>query len=233
MDDLAATDGLAFRDRAVLIADTLVLADLHLGQAEASRVELPVGNGRDVRDRLGSLLDATEPATVVFAGDLLHSFDTVPFAVTRTLDAVVDEARERDVEPVAIAGNHDTMLDTVWDGDIRGEYRVGDTVVCHGHVEPDADAARYVLGHDHPTIEVESRRRPCYLVGDEQYRGASVVVLPAFSRLPRGVAVNDMRASDFQSPLVTDLDALAPVVWDADAGETLAFPPLGAFRHRL
>jgi len=233
MDDLAATAGLTFRDRAVLVDDVLVLADLHLGQAEASRVDLPVGNGRDVRERLGALLDATEPSTVVVAGDLLHSFDTVPFAVTRTLEGLVDVVRQRDVDPVALEGNHDTMLETVWDGEIRGEYRVGDTVVCHGHVEPEAEAGRYVVGHDHPTIEVENRRRPCYLVGDDQYRAASVVVLPSFSRLPRGVAVNDMTARDFQSPLVTDVDSLAPIVWDADAGETLTFPPLESFRHRL
>jgi metallophosphoesterase superfamily enzyme len=58
-------------------------------------------------------------------------------------------------------------------------------------------------------------------------------MLPAFNRLIRGVEINDMRAGDFMSPLVTDADAFAPVVFDDGHGETLSFPPLGEFRNRL
>jgi putative SbcD/Mre11-related phosphoesterase len=229
----SAVDGVAFRDRAVVIDDVLILADLHLGQADSARLELPVGNGADVVERLQSLLDAVEPATLVLAGDLLHSFTTVPHSVSRPLDGIAEAAASRDVECIALEGNHDTMLDSIWGGELRGEYRLGDTVVCHGHVEPAAAADRYVVGHDHPTIELEGRRRACYLAGDGVYDGADVLVLPAFSRLPRGVAVNEMGARDFQSPLVRDADAFAPIVWDDDAGQPLGFPRLGAFRHRL
>jgi hypothetical protein len=42
-----------------------------------------------------------------------------------------------------------------------------------------------------------------------------------------------MRTADFDSPLVTDADAFRPFVWDADAQETLRFPPLGEFRDLL
>jgi hypothetical protein len=42
-----------------------------------------------------------------------------------------------------------------------------------------------------------------------------------------------MWAQDFQSPFVTDANALQPVIWDPDADETLAFPPLGKFRRML
>jgi hypothetical protein len=42
-----------------------------------------------------------------------------------------------------------------------------------------------------------------------------------------------MSAGDFMSPLVTDADALAPTIRDSDAEQTLEFPPLGEFRHRL
>ena len=229
----AAIDGVTFRDRAVVLDDTLVLADLHLGQGESSRLELPVGNGADVRERIERLLDAVAPSALVLAGDLLHSFTTVPHTVTAPLDGIVAAAASRGIECIALEGNHDTMLDTIWDGDLRGEYRIGETLVCHGHVDPAGSADRYVVAHDHPTIELQGRRRPCYLAGDGVYEGSDLLVLPAFSRLPRGVAVNEMRASDFQSPLVTDPDALAPIVWDEDAGEPLGFPRLGSLRHRL
>ncbi len=125
------------------------------------------------------------------------------------------------------------MLDSVWDGPTETEYWVGDTVVCHGHEAPDADAGRYVVGHDHPTISIEGQRRPCYLVGSDQFRGSDVVMLPSFNRLNAGVEVNEMRAGDFQSPLITDADRLEPVVWDESGRETLSFPPLGEFRRML
>jgi hypothetical protein len=128
------------------------------------------------------------------------------------------------------------MLDAVWDGPTPTAFRVGDTVVCHGHEPPATDPAeveRFVVGHDHPTITIEGQRRPCYLAGDGVYEGADLVMAPSFNRLVSGVEVNGMRAGDFQSPLVTDADALAPVVRDEAGDETLTFPPLGEFRHRL
>jgi hypothetical protein len=58
-------------------------------------------------------------------------------------------------------------------------------------------------------------------------------MLPAFSRLPAGVAVNEMYAADFQSPLVEGTDGLRPVVRDEAADRTHEFPPLDEFRRLL
>ena len=138
---------------------------------------------------------------------------------------------EFQIDPAAVRGNHDAMLGSVWSGRVHDAYRVGDVVICHGHEVPDADAERYVVGHDHPAIEIEGRRRPCFLRGP--YGDAEVVVLPAFTRLAAGAVVNGMSARDFRTDLVTDADALRPMVYDADAGETLQFPPLGEFRRML
>jgi hypothetical protein len=96
-----------------------------------------------------------------------------------------------------------------------------------------ADADLYLVGHDHPAISIEGRKRPCFLYGPDSYRGGDVLMLPAFSRLAAGATVNGMRTSDFQSPLVTDADALRPVVYDPDREEALSFPPLGEFRRLL
>jgi metallophosphoesterase superfamily enzyme len=134
---------------------------------------------------------------------------------------------------VVTPGNHDTLLDAVWSGPTEQEYRLGETVICHGHVEPEQDAQRYIIGHDHPTIEIEGKRRPCLLAGEGLYNGADLVVLPSFNKLVRGVRINEMSAGEFMSPLVTDADALAPTIRDSEAEQTLEFPPLGEFRHRL
>jgi hypothetical protein len=232
LDGLDAT----FRDAAVYLhgPDALVLADVHVGMDEASAVEFPLGERRDLAERLSALVEAFEPATVAFAGDLLHSFGRASVGTEETVSSLVAACRGAGARVVVVRGNHDTMLDAVWSGDVHDEYALADgTLVCHGHEAPGGDAPLYVVGHDHPAIAIEGQRRPCYLYGPGAYRGGDVLVLPAFTRLAAGAEVNGMAASDFQSPLVPDADALRPIVWDADADESLSFPPLGTFRRLL
>jgi metallophosphoesterase superfamily enzyme len=245
------------RDRAVLLGDTLVCADLHVGKGAASNVELPLGERDHLLDRLGALLDRYDPETVVVAGDFLHSFDRVPSDVQETVRALSGRIREAGARLVVTPGNHDAMLDTVWQGPTEAEHvlsgvpdvveAVGThegtpasgeedrrTVVCHGHTEPAADADCYVIGHDHPAITVEGKKWHCYLYAADAYRGAAVLVLPAFTHLAGGVSINRRRGTaDLTSPLVADLDRFQPIVRDEEADETRAFPPLGEFRELL
>jgi putative SbcD/Mre11-related phosphoesterase len=227
-----------FRDRAVYLPgeDALVVADLHVGRDAASQLELPLGEREDLTGRLADLLADFDPAEVVVAGDLLHAFDRVPEGVEETVAALGRTVADVGARLVAVEGNHDSMLASVTESlgtEVRDEYRIGSTVVHHGHAEPEADADRYVVGHDHPAIEIEGTRHPCLLYGPGTYRGADVLVLPAFNRLAPGATVNGMRTRDFQTPVVTDADAFRPIVWDEDAAEVLSFPPLGEFRRLL
>lgn len=227
--------GVVFRDRAVYLPahGTLVLADLHLGKGAASNVEWPVGERGDITDRFAALVQRFDPDEVVVAGDLLHSFSTLPRGVMGSVRELTSAAREAGARVLVTPGNHDAMLGEVWKGPTAEEHRVGDYVVTHGHVEPEGDADCYVVGHEHPTIEIEGKRRPCYLRAEDHYRGADLLVLPSFTRLAAGVVVNGMDTRDFQSPLVTRADDLRPVVRDEAADETLSFPPLGEFRRML
>lgn len=224
---------LTYRDRALFVDDVLVVADLHVGKGATANIEVPVGDGTDMVERFEALVADHDPPTAVIAGDLLHSFGTIPRTVEETITAVDRIGREYDVEVVVTPGNHDPMIDSLWEGRMQPEFRVGDSVVLHGHESPETDADLYVVGHDHPTIVIEGKRRPCYLYGDGVYDGADVVMLPSFNRLVRGVRVNEMWASDFDSPLVRTVKALHPIVRDEDADDTLEFPPLGEFRRML
>jgi hypothetical protein len=241
------------RDRAVLLGDTLVCADLHVGKARASNVEAPLGERDHLLDRLGTLLDRYDPAEVVVAGDFLHSFDRVPSDVRETVTALERRVRDAGAGLVVTPGNHDSMLDTVWQGPTEAEFVLagvpavvdgvestagsdadGRTVVCHGHAEPEADADCYVVGHDHPAITIEGQKWHCYLYAPDAYRGAAVLVLPAFTHLAGGVSINRRRGTaDLTSPLIADLDRFQPIVRDEEADETRAFPPLGEFRDLL
>ncbi|WP_255170235.1 metallophosphoesterase [Natrononativus amylolyticus] len=226
-----------FLERALYLpaAEGLVLADVHLGRAAASNVDAPLDDARDVRERLEGLLERTTPETVVIAGDLLHSFSHVPRGVEAEvcdLEATVADAGAR---LVVTPGNHDTMLESVFDGEATPECRLsdGETVVCHGHEAPSLDAERYVVGHDHPALSVDGRKLPCLLYGPDAYRGADVVMLPSFTRLAGGATVNGMRSGDFQTPLADGVGDWHPAIRDESAGETLWFPPLGECRRLL
>lgn len=231
-------NGVSFRRRAVHLdaTATLVVADLHVGRDEISGVAFPLGERADLAERLHGLLAHFEPSEVVVAGDVLHGFDRAsdrPAAAA--VDGLIDRCRAAGARPVLVAGDRDAALGSVWDGPVEDAHRVGEgTVVCHGHEIPDErDADRYLIGHDHPTVSIGGRRRPCYLYGPEQFRGADVLMLPAFNRLLAGVEVNGMGTDDYRSPLITDADGLRPVVYDEGSHETLAFPPLGECRRLL
>ncbi len=225
-----------FRDRSLYFptADTLVVADIHFGRGATSRVEVPIGDDTDVCHRLEALLEVFEPETLVVAGDLLHSVSSVPRGVRESVARLQTLAKETGTTLIVTPGNHDTTLEVVYEGGAVGEYQLDEeTVVCHGHKRPQTDAERYVIGHDHPTIELEGRRYPCVLYGEGVYDGADVFVCPAFTRLAPGVRINRLRASAFQSPLVTDLEAFEPIVRDGAGEKTLRFPPLGECRRLL
>jgi metallophosphoesterase superfamily enzyme len=230
-------DGITFHRRGVFLTDTatLVVADLHVGRAEASNVSLPLGERTDLVGRLRELLGETAPETVVFAGDVLHRFDHVSEQARDTVDALSAACRDADARPVFVRGNHDTVVGALRHDVVSSHLVDGspETVVCHGHETPDVTADRYVIGHDHPAITIEGQRHPCFLVLSDAHRGADVLMLPAFSRLAPGVTVNDTRGRDLQSPFIDSLADARPIVYDADDRSTLQFPPLSEFRRLL
>ncbi|PSQ44706.1 metallophosphoesterase, partial [Halobacteriales archaeon SW_7_68_16] len=214
-------------------ADALVVADTHVGMDAASDVEFPLGERGDLHDRIGALLDRFDPGEVVVAGDVLHAFDRVPDPVADSLATIRRTVERADSRLALVRGNHDTMLDSLA-VDVVDAHRLDDgSVVVHGHEEPTPEADRYLIGHDHPTIRIEGVKRPCYLAGPDAYRGADVLMLPAFNRLAAGTVVNAMRGRDFQSPLVDATDPLRPTVRDEATDTTHRFPPLGEFRRLL
>ncbi|MFB6113048.1 MAG: metallophosphoesterase [Halodesulfurarchaeum sp.] len=225
---------LEYADRAIYLqeTETLVVADLHVGRVATSEIELPMGEREDLVDRLTALLDRFSPKTVVIAGDVLHSFGSIPPGVSGTVEAIRETIEGEDAEAIVLAGNHDTMLESMLGETIRTVYEpTPGTVVHHGHEIPEVSADIYVVGHEHPAIEIEGDRHPCFLDCPAQHDGARVLVLPAFNRFVVGTQVNGLSAADSMIPLLTDLAPCRPVI--RSGGETLRFPPLESFRAFL
>ncbi|MDZ7702765.1 MAG: metallophosphoesterase [Halobacteriales archaeon] len=224
------------RDRAVYLPESecLIAADLHLGKAAASAVDAPLDGGPAMVQRLAELVDRFEPAELVLAGDVLHAFGFVPEAARDALDDLAERTAAADAELVLVEGNHDTLLGSLTDIEPTPAHGLADgTIVCHGHEYPERTGERYVVGHDHPVIEIEGRRRPCYLYGAHARDGAAVLGLPSFNPAVRGTAVNRWADGDPLSPFLSTVTDFQPVVWDADANEPLVFPPLGSLQAYL
>ncbi|SNR23029.1 metallophosphoesterase [Halorubrum vacuolatum] len=120
-------DGIRFHDRAVFIehAETLVIADTHVGRDAGSGVTLPLGERSDLRERLGRHLSRFQPTRVVIAGDVVHPFDGGSEGIQETVEALINDCREAGARPILVAGNHDVALASVWDGPIHDEYVIG------------------------------------------------------------------------------------------------------------
>jgi len=233
---MLGVDDFVVRDRALYLqsTETLVVADLHLGREATANVSAPLGERSDLLGRLSTLRSVFKPTRIVFAGDLLHSFSTIPAGVGETVAKLYQDCVDDGVDVVAIEGNHDQLLDSVWPGSVESVVKLDDhTVICHGHEEPTQRGKRYLIGHDHPAITIEGVKRPCFCVDPVGYCDTQLVVLPAFTRLAGGVELNHLRADALQSPLISSVDSLQPIVWDPTDEKTLQFPPLGEFRRLL
>jgi putative SbcD/Mre11-related phosphoesterase len=227
------TDDLRFGARAVYFPDEDVasVSDLHVGLAEAARRDgtaLPFDEETALEEAVRDVVVRFDPSTLVFDGDVQHSFGGIGDAgeTVRRLERVVEESG---AEPVFVEGNHDTDLDAVVESHTWHEE--GDAVFVHGDTVPAnlPDASVYVVGHDHPTVEIEGQKQPCFLHGP--YEDASVVMTPSLNPLCEGVVVNEMRARDFMSPFVRDFDPFRVAVETED--DVLRFPPIEEFRRML
>ncbi|MDZ7730043.1 MAG: metallophosphoesterase [Natrialbaceae archaeon] len=189
-------------------ADALVLADVPPRPRIHSAVDAPIDDVDAPHERLERALEQVKPSTVVVAGDLLHSFSTVPLSVARQLEQFTDTVAAADATLILVEGNHDTVLSRVYDGAIESHCHLAaaNAVIAHGHEHPDQTAELLIVGHGHPAMVVDGRKYPCFLYGPRQYEGHGRAVLPTFTRLARGVRINGARRS-LDSPLVTDLGA--------------------------
>lgn len=156
----------------LVIATTIVVADLHLGyedrQAGSSGL---VTDTSTVVDRIGSLIRRAQEASpierVVLAGDVIDDFSLKSVArrveITRALARL---GRDRDL--VLIKGNHDTMLPTLKTGlAVRDSFLDGNVLIAHGDraleaVAPGSDlrsAETIVIGHEHPVLALSDGLR--------------------------------------------------------------------------
>ncbi|MCK9298114.1 MAG: metallophosphoesterase [Methanoculleus sp.] len=208
-----------------------VVSDVHIGLAEAlyrQGLHFPLHEEETLLERFEAILGRFRPAVFILDGDIFHAFDRVSRDVRETLSTILAALRA-ECEVVLVRGSHDVMLPAIVGGTVDRYDRGGYTVV-HGDQMVD-DHGTLIIGHDHPAIEIDMARFPCFLYGQGAVRGRDLIVMPAYNPLSPGVITNAARSQDFLSPILRRVDAgsLQPVV-EVD-GEVVVLPPLAGIRR--
>lgn len=226
-----------FLNGCLFIKDAGICAasDFHIGLEEEllrQGLAFPLQEEQLLLQRLEAAIKKFRPSVFVLAGDIIHSFSRIDKKAAAKVDAVI-RLLERQCKIVMLRGSHDTMLSVLPKGnDILDRYDAGGFTIAHGHAALDKHED-LVLGHEHPVIQIEMDRLPCFLYGRKVVGGKDLIMLPAFNPLCQGVTINHVEGRDFMSPLLkrVDIGELAPVV--EVQGEVMAFPRMRGLRREI
>ena len=216
-------------------------ADIHIGIEDAIQAEgfsMPLDEEHMLLENFRDIIKKFEPKVLVLDGDVLHEFGRLRRNTKKSFDRITTELFASVDEVVVIKGSHDKMMDIAMEGAVMGDFyfRCG-VLFTHGDTIPkraEADDVRLiVIGHDHPTLDIELKKEPCFLYGDKAWRNKDVLVLPAFNPLCSGTTINGMESWDFMSPFIREgeIGNYRPILTAGD--EILEFPSLKEFRDIL
>lgn len=218
-------------------------ADIHIGIEDSLISEgfsMPLDEEKELLERFRAIIKKFRPKTFVLDGDVLHEFGRLCRNTKKSFDHIMMELMASVDEVVIITGSHDKMMEAALQSlDSKSEtcYFKGGILFTHGDGLParakDADVELIVIGHEHPTLDIELKKEPCYLYGKKVWHDKDILILPAFNPLCIGTTINGMASRDFMSPFIreSDIGMYRPVI---TAGEdVLEFPPLKDFRDIL
>jgi len=208
----------------------LVIGDIHIGYEEMLNKEgvlVPRFQFKDLLKRLGSILENTNPKTVVLMGDLKHEFGTISEQEWRETLKFLDFLTDKGIKVILIKGNHDTILGPIAkkrDVEIVDDYIVDDIAFMHGDKirKTDKNIKTIVIGHEHPALSIRDGLRvetfKCFLLG--KYEKKNLIVMPSFFLMTEGT---DILKERLLSPfLKQDLDDFNAFIVNEDE-KTLDF----------
>jgi len=189
------TEDLEICDLALLIEDTMIIADLHLGYEQYLNREgfmLPSFQFEKILDRIDRIRESSGAENIIINGDLKHEFGRVTYQENRELKRLLDHLEENFNNIILIKGNHDPIIPYISqlkNFKILESLKFQDHLITHGHFIPERIETRtIIIGHEHPCIGLRSGERiekvKCYLIGP--FRGEKLVVMPSFNFVTEG-----------------------------------------------
>ncbi|MFP4423892.1 MAG: metallophosphoesterase [Candidatus Woesearchaeota archaeon] len=201
-------ENVQIHDLGLIIDETLIIADLHLGYEEAmarNGYMLPRYQFSETVKRILDILERSPVKKIVINGDLTHEFSRISRQERKDTDKLL-ALLKRKYDVILVRGNHDTMTPGM-----KEQFLIGNTLIIHGHKIPEIpkEVETIVIGHEHPAISIGDNIRrelyKCFLFGS--YKGYKLIVLPSFNQVTEGTDVSkEELLSPFLKEGVQDFD---------------------------
>lgn len=229
----------------ILIEDTLVIGDLHIGYDErfgrsVGQVQLEniVEKLEDVFDHIDSLKIRVK--RIILLGDVKHVFSGITDIEWRETLSFFDflKVRSRGAKIMIVKGNHDNILEPIVkkrDIELKEYFiiEINKKKYCFLHgdkmFEQCLDADWLLFGHWHPSITLSDNykreRYKCFLKG--KWKKKNVVVFPSFSDIKYGSDLNVMEDKHgFSFIMFKDLKKFNVVIYNNDEKKEYDFGKL-------
>jgi hypothetical protein len=204
-------------DLALLVKDSLIVADLHIGieyEFFKSGIVIPSQVER-LKERIERLIEKTRAKRLIILGDVKHKVPGITWQEYKDVPRFFEHFSK--IEVICIKGNHDGFLERLAPKFVKiygpKGYSLGNVALVHGHAWPSKkllDCKYLVMAHVHPAIEfwsesfrsVESCWLRCEINKEKlekKYKRKSNlkygVIMPAFNHLIGGIPFN---SQDFE-----------------------------------
>ncbi|MBU0957391.1 MAG: metallophosphoesterase [Nanoarchaeota archaeon] len=196
---------LTFVNKAVILNNKLIIADIHLGYEDAMNkagVLVPRHMKSEILEDLKGIFDkyGDQLKKVIILGDFKHEFGKINEQEWKDSEEVLGLMKRYVDEIIITKGNHDVAEGMFLKFGVKlvDYYVDGSDGFFHGdnifeEVVGDKKIKRIFAGHGHPSIRIKDRTRSenykCYLVG--KFKRKDVIILPSFFPLIEGSDVRD------------------------------------------
>jgi len=213
-----------YKKKALLIEDSLIVADLHIGiEREFAERGISVPSQTEkMKKEILSLLEKTSAEVLVVLGDLKHKIPLISCQEMREVPVFVEEI-SKNAEVRIIKGNHDGNIEKLLSKSsckISAYEVLGDAVLAHGHAwirRKDIEEKLIVLAHAHPCItfkdEFDRRTKEEVWVRSaltekarerhEFKKAPEVIIMPAFNKLVSGAPINERMREELIGPYLS------------------------------
>jgi|Deesub1362B_J571_1020462.scaffolds.fasta_scaffold00077_91 hypothetical protein len=198
-------------EKVIIIEDTAIISDLHLGIEQSMPGSVPRLQIREIVESVEDIFKSYEIDRLIVNGDMKHEFSqNMPYEWddVRYFVESVQEFGELSV----VRGNHDNYLAAIlakYGIKLEKSIQLKDWTIAHGHEAIEAE--KLIIGHEHPSIRIRSGYAsytyPCFLRSKKVELGVEkeLIVLPAFSPMVTGSDV--ITTFSFLSPILNSFSS--------------------------
>lgn len=203
------TEDIAFIGKAVLVKDTLIFGDVHVGLEEALNKEgflVPRTLFKEIMHDTDTLLKEIKPNKIIINGDFKHEFGRISRQEWKDTFKLTELLLQYTTDIIIIKGNHDKIL-----APLTEKYNIAttefvsidDIYITHGDVIPNNEKFRkaktIIISHEHPCVTVHDDHKfekfKTFLVGT--YEDKQLIVLPSFSPIEGSDVTKERLLSPF------------------------------------